>query len=226
MRLQSLLMVMIAAGAASGAALARDAGADPLVPAGWQADASDNWFSPSRLQGRLALSTSSPRLGRLDAFPGSAADSSRVESLSLLGDYYFSPRGGLRATGGVILGSRSMLWAAQPSFGPHGMLAPFAAERRSFSLANPALGGDAGDAGPNAVPYVGMGYSGRFSSYRSGGLGARGSWGFSADVGVAALSPRSAVQLGRVVNGQQNLDEFLRDLKLAPMVQLGVSYTF
>lgn len=228
MSLQSLLMVMIAASTACGTVPAQASATEMGAAAGdWQADSSDDWFSASRLQGRLGLTTSSPRLGRLDAFPGSASETSRLESLSLMGDYYFSsPRGGLRATGGLILGSRSTLWAVQPSFGSGGTLAAFAAERRNLGLGSVA-GGDAyGDNGPSAVPYLGMGYTARLSAYRPGVGQRAGSWGFTADLGLMALSPRSAVQFGRVFNGQQNFDEFLRELKLAPMVQLGVSYSF
>jgi hypothetical protein len=50
-------------------------------------------------------------------------------------------------------------------------------------------------------------------------------WGFSADFGLMALSPGSAVKLGRVLGGQ-SLDDVLRDMRLSPLVQLGVSYSF
>lgn len=230
MRRQTLLMVMVAASSACGAALADSAGVAANAATGWrigQPDAaSDSWFSTSRLQGRLGLATSSPRLGRLDAFPGSASESSRLESLSLMGDYYFSQRGGLRATGGVFLGSRATtLWTAQPAFDSQGAVTGFAAERRSFSLANPAISG--GDSyGDSAVPYLGVGYTGVPSALRSGVGSRAGSWGFTADLGLMALNSRSTVRFGRAVGGQQNFDDFLRELRLAPVVQLGVSYSF
>jgi len=66
------------------------------------------------------------------------------------------------------------------------------------------------------VPYFGFGYT---------GLPSKAGWGFSADLGVMALNPGSAVKLGRVFGGQ-NLDDVLRDMRLSPLVQLGVSYSF
>ena len=70
---------------------------------------------------------------------------------------------------------------------------------------------------PGAAPYLGIGYT---------GLSSKGGWGFSADVGVVALSPRSTVKLGRVLGGTQSLDDVLRDMRLSPLLQLGVSYSF
>jgi len=63
-------------------------------------------------------------------------------------------------------------------------------------------------------PYLGVGYSG--SSLRYG-------LNFSADLGLAAQNP-GAIRLGRV--GSAGLDEFARELKLMPVLQLGVSYRF
>jgi hypothetical protein len=81
-------------------------------------------------------------------------------------------------------------------------------------LVLPFTGDPAND---GAVPYVGIGYT---------GLPSRGGWGFSADIGVMALTPESRVKLGRPDGGGQSLDDVLRDLRLSPLVQLGVSYSF
>jgi hypothetical protein len=69
----------------------------------------------------------------------------------------------------------------------------------------------------STVPYLGVGYS---------SLVARSGWSFSADLGVVSRSPGSVVRLGRVFNSAQSLDDVLRDMRLAPHVQLGVSYSF
>lgn len=217
MGMKSLLMVMVATSTCcSGVLAAGDGGIASWGPR-LQADAPEGWLSASRMQGRLGLSTQ-------EAFPGAAVDSSRIESVSLMGDYYFSISRGLRATGGVILGSRPTFWAAQPSYGAHGTTSALAAERRNFSL---AAGGDLyGDNGlSSAMPYLGVGYTGVLSSTRSGAA-RTGGWGFTADLGLLAQNPRSGVRLGSAGSTQQNFDDFLRDLKLAPTVQLGVSYTF
>jgi hypothetical protein len=66
-----------------------------------------------------------------------------------------------------------------------------------------------------AWPYVGVGYS---------DSSVRGGWGFSADLGLAAQNfglQRAARSLGN-----QSLDDFVRDLRLTPVLQLGVSYRF
>ena len=69
----------------------------------------------------------------------------------------------------------------------------------------------------SAWPYLGFGYS---------GVGAQGNWGFSADIGMAAQSLGAAVRLGRVLNGGLNADDAVRDLRLQPVVRLGVTYRF
>jgi hypothetical protein len=222
MRTKSWLMVMTVAGAMSSAGVwAADTGVASWGPRLQAAEGSDGWLSASRLQGRLGLATST-RLGRIDSLAGSAEDSSRIESVSLMGDYYFSIRRGLRATGGVVLGSRPTFWAAQPSFGLHGATTALAAERRSFSLGGSDIHGDNGPT--TAVPYLGVGYTGSASASRSGDALRAGGWGFTADLGLMAQNSRQGLRLGS--RPQQSFDDFLRDLKLAPMVQLGVSYSF
>lgn len=164
-------------------------------------------------QGRLSLSTSGPALGNngLD-----------LRSLSLMGDYYFvgpalggQAAGGFRATSGLIVGARSSSALASNTSSLAGRA--FSFDHRA-AWVSPLAAVDA-PAGPElaTLPYVGVGYT---------GLSNKGGWGFSADVGLVALSPRSAVKLGRMLGGGQSLDEVLRDMRLSPLVQLGVSYSF
>ena len=179
-----------------------------------------------RWQGRLGLTRGSPAAlagGRydpgLDTINAYGADRPQ-QSLSLFGDYYFLQQGiagagysgGLRATGGLIYGPRGAAWSALPA-GLSALGGSFSTLQRNFSLANPALGADDGN---SSVPYVGVGYTGLQSLRATGG-----GWGFSADVGLVALQPRSAVRFG-----QQGLSDSLRDLQLSPLLQLGVSYSF
>jgi hypothetical protein len=63
-----------------------------------------------------------------------------------------------------------------------------------------------------AWPYLGIGYS---------DASLRGGWGFSADLGLAAQSFGAARSLG-----SQSLDDTIRDMRLTPVLQLGVSYRF
>lgn len=147
------------------------------------------------LKARLALGTTAPartELGLADA------EQQKVNSISLMGDYYLSrswlgTSGGWRATSGVLLGARSSVWS-------------------SPSLLDRRTAGDASDAGTQ--PYLGVGYTGWSS---------KGGWGLSADVGLMGLS-RSAPRFGK--SSSSSLDDTVRDLRFAPLVQLGLSYSF
>ena len=173
-----------------------------------------------QFQGRIRLGMS-VSAGPLD--PGVGADSSRLSAASVLGDYYFArsaplagEASGFRVTSGVFLGSRLGSWGG-PALVVPGASA-FIVEAYRFSLlSSPALQSpDASDGG--AVPYLGIGYSG--SSVKSG-------WGFSADLGLMALRPGAAIGFGRALGaGGPSLEETLRDIRLSPILQLGVSYSF
>jgi hypothetical protein len=150
------------------------------------------------IKGRLTLSTAAPMRTE---FGNPDGDALKINSLSVMGDYYFSRpllgnAGGLRATSGLLLGPRASLWSS-----------PAAMDRRVTA--------DAG-ADNSTTPYLGVGYT---------GLSSKGGWGLSADLGLMAM-PRSSVRLGKVFNGTQSLDDAMRDLRFAPLLQLGVSYSF
>jgi len=166
----------------------------------------------SRWQGRVSLVTGAPSwradLATVDG-PGPKFGAARV-----LGDYYFVQKdygpgaaAGFRATSGLIVGSRAAPWSPAPSLGAAGT--GISIERRSLAAASAADSG--------TVPYLGLGWSG--ASLRSG-------WAFSADLGVMSLNPGGAVKFGRVLGNLQNLDDVVRELRLAPVLQLGVSYSF
>ena len=172
----------------------------------------------ARWQGRISMGTSTPlwRAG-LDGFetPGLKAG-----GLSLMGDYYFTRSfagpnvaGGFRATSGVIIGPRSQWWASQP--GP-GAGAGLSIERRVFG-ASGALPGLALAEVPATRPYVGIGYT---------GLTAAGGWSFSADLGLLGSTGADAVRLGRTAGASQAFDDLVHEMRLAPVLQLGVSYSF
>jgi hypothetical protein len=170
-----------------------------------------------RWQGRMLVSTTQAPWWRPQLTDEREGTHLRLESLSLLGDYYFQRSvtglrgpGGFRATSGLIFGTASSrvlsgLGQVAASAGPP---------------APPAGSGWAGtlpEASPATVPYLGLGYT---------SLSARRGWGFSADIGLVALSPGSAVKLGRVFSGAQPLDDMLREMRLSPLINLGVSYAF
>ncbi|RZI96808.1 MAG: hypothetical protein EOP39_28605 [Rubrivivax sp.] len=139
---------------------------------------------------------------------------SRVLSANLLGDYYLtssgfsSLRGGLRATGGLLMGPLSM---AQSSGGLALGSGPVAAGRRSLSLSGP----DGYSLEPNAnLSYVGIGYTGRV---HGGGLA------FSADFGLMSGS-YGGLRLGR--SSAQGFEDAMRDLRFKPLLQLGLAYSY
>lgn len=65
----------------------------------------------------------------------------------------------------------------------------------------------------SAMPYVGIGWT---------SVSARKGWGLTADLGLAARTSTGGLRVGTV----QTLDDLLRDLRLNPILQLGVSYSF
>jgi hypothetical protein len=136
----------------------------------------------------------------------------KITSLSLLGDYYVSRpalgaqrSGGLRATSGLILGALS----GQALGGFEGRPARAAGYR--FETYHPQNSRGRLD----SAPYVGIGYT---------SFAARSGLGFSADVGLAARFG-SAGDLGRALGGK-SLEDTLRELRLTPLLSLGMSYSF
>lgn len=139
---------------------------------------------------------------------------SRVLSANLLGDYYLTSsgfsglRGGLRATGGLLMGPLSM---AQASGGLALGSGPVTAGRRSLSLS----GMDAyALEGNSNLSYVGVGYTGRVNG---GGLA------FSADLGLMSGS-YGGLRLGR--SSAQGFEDAMRDLRFKPLLQLGLAYSY
>ena len=174
----------------------------------------------SKWQGRLTLGKTG---SGLRTEPANAADSTtaRWSGLSAMGDYYFtraiggaSNSGGFRATSGLVVGARNQLFSGLVPSTSGGV---FNVDRRVFGPS--AASGSALDPSNDlaALSYLGVGYT---------GLSSRRGWAFSADLGLVSLNPGNAIKLGRMVGGTQNIDELTHDLRLSPVVQLGVSYSF
>lgn len=160
-------------------------------------------------QGRLTLATAAPSW-KASLSEGDSAGI-RVSGLTLSGSYYFAADravlDGLRATTALIIGPRAQATATQPGLGAAGL-------DRRWGVAS-ATASDLPELA--SLPYLGLGYT---------GLGARTRWSFSADLGLVALYPGNVARIGRVMGGAQALDDLLRDLRLAPLFQVGVSYSF
>lgn len=140
----------------------------------------------------------------------------RPRSVALFGDYYmarpyFGASGGLRLTSGILMGPRSDV------FGPGQAAMPAVFSVSSIGR-SPSFGWASSDTHAEAtlaLPYLGIGYSD--ASLRSG-------LSFSADLGLAVPGPimlRAARSLGSL-----SLEDMVRELRLTPVLQFGVSYRF
>ena len=197
----AILVVMLAAGPAR----ALDAG---VLSAPDKSERSEQsaW---ARWQGRLALG---PTHANWQTLP----DANRPGSASLMGDYYFLPKalvgsaGGFRATSGLIFGPRqALLSTGQPGLGAG---SAFSVGSRSLALSAAPSSADQSTSDNATIPYFGFGYT---------GLSVRNGWSVSADLGLVAQSP------GGLRNARsQSLDDAVREMRLAPLFQLGVSYAF
>lgn len=173
-------------------------------PSAW----ADTDLTP-RWQARLQVNSSD-----LAGDSGLHLGGSRVLSANLLGDYYLTRSGlsgvsgGLRATGGLLLGPLSM---AQSSGGLALGSGPVAAGRRSL-LAN-RLDGNLVEGSSN-LSYLGIGYTGRV---HGSGLA------FSADLGLMSGS-YAGLRLGR--SSAQGFEDAMRDLRFKPLLQLGLAYNY
>ena len=101
--------------------------------------------------------------------------------------------------------------------------APRAGHRRSGSASAGAVGaGPARSAGRHdgrqpTLPYLGIGYTRPVAARRLE---------LQRRPRRRLAEPGNAVRLGRVFGGAQSLDDVVRDMRLSPVLQLGVSYSF
>ncbi len=165
-----------------------------------------------RWQARFQLSDAST----LNGFD-SARLGPRTVGANLLGDYYFTGsglggvRGGLRLSGGMMLGPLSLTQSSSAlALGNNGDQS-INVGRRSLNLLSPRL--DLSD--PSAsMSYFGIGYTGH--ALRSG-------LSFSADLGLMNSTSLGGLRLG---GNALALDDVLRDMRYKPLLQMGLSYSY
>ncbi len=183
--------------------------ATPAMADGLQINEAPRW------QARLQLgSIDSSTVGWTE---GRRYSSSRLLSANLLGDYYLTGsgldnvRGGLRATGGMLMGPLSLsgsglaLGASNFQLGQN-----LAIGRRNLLIP----GVDASDPGAS-MSYLGIGYSGQ---------SLHGGWGFSADLGLLNKASAGGLRLG--TSNMSGMEDVLRDMRYKPVLQLGLSYSY
>lgn len=134
----------------------------------------------------------------------------------LLGDYYLTGpgfggtdvSGGLRLTSGLAVGPRDGIAAL-----------PVSRMGGGLQLGQRELGSTPADRYGEHVtlPYIGVGYT---------TLSAREGWGLSADIGLGGQRPGERVRFGAGNSTAAQFEGVLNDLRLAPVIQLGVSYAF
>jgi hypothetical protein len=177
--------------------------------------------SPLRWQARVQLN-SQDALGN-SAMASNRSSSWRLLSANLLGDYYLTGsglgnnvRGGLRATGGVMLGPLSLLQSSGGLALGNSALTlgqGLAVGQHRFSLLTSTI--DASDTSSSSMSYLGIGYTGQSM---------RGGWGFSADLGLVSGYTFGGLRLGR--STAQSMEDVLRDMRFKPVLQLGLSYSY
>lgn len=133
-----------------------------------------------------------------------------VQGGAIFGDFVFaSPSfGSFRASGGLLSGGLGGLPLLQTNAG----------SRLGVALLGSSVSAYVpGSESPSTLPYLGLGFS--------GATGLSG-LAITADLGVTAERPAAAAGLGRALFGNQGMERSLREMRLAPVMQLGLRYTF
>ncbi|MBA4178385.1 MAG: hypothetical protein C0505_17775 [Leptothrix sp. (in: Bacteria)] len=162
-------------------------------------------------QARITLMSAGSGALALAPLSDSGAAPRGLSGVAVMGDYVFAQPafGSFRASGGLLSGSTGGLPLASGAL---------ASQRLGVSVLRGSAPGWGGGAGAAAtLPYIGLGFS-----------GAAGLAGLSltADLGLVAERPEAAAGLGRALFGNQGMERSLRELRLAPVMQLGVRYAF
>lgn len=180
----------------------------------WAVQAADGLAAPRaeslwpQWQARVALQTTVTPRSNPWALVERSDQPRTAQGAALLGDYYFAQPllGHFRASGGLMFGALGG--------------APNAVANGSRSgLWFQSLGGATTTAADplGTVPYLGLGFTS--SAWRK-------AWYLTADVGWVAEQPSALGGVSRALQGSLGWDQALRDMRLAPLVQLGVRLAF
>jgi len=160
-----------------------------------------------------ALMTGTGKRSLLGQGVAPSVGASSLTGASLLGDYTFARPGfaNFRASGGVLVGSQR---AMSPVSASLGQALPQLGLSHWTGASN---GGAAGNGISATLPYLGLGFS---------GTAWQNNLAFSADLGVVSERPSASAGVGRALFGNQGFDNALREMRLSPVLQLGLRYTF
>jgi len=150
----------------------------------------------------------------------SSTDSSlglKVQSAHFLSDYNFGD--GFRATVGLVRGATNLPWWETPDNSMRN--GKGLTIQRLDVLTAEGLPNNLGMNSYRTVPYLGAGYHGRMGD--SSGVSA---WRFQADLGIISLDAANATNFGKVLSGNQGVDELIRELRLSPVVKFSINYKF
>lgn len=160
-------------------------------------------------QARIAVQSAavSP-VSLMHELDGSTAQRS-WQGTAVLGDYYFATPsfGNFRASGGLMVGT----------LGGAPLMAASAGPRLGWSVQASGQVQTPGADAPGAVPYLGLGFTG--AAWRQ-------SLSVTADLGLVAERAGAVGSVGRALFGSQGMESALREMRLSPLLQLGLRYTF
>jgi hypothetical protein len=166
-----------------------------------------------RWHARIAVQGAQTASRSLSTLVEGASNPVGLQGGALLGDYHFARPwfGVFRASGGLLVGAQGGAPLLSADLGPRLGLSVL----RGDSPA-PVPGLYAGDS-TETVPYLGVGFS---SDLWKSALSVR------ADLGVVAAQPSAALGVGRALFGNQGVERAMREMRIAPLLQLGIRYAF
>ena len=160
-------------------------------------------------QARIALQTAAVSPLGLSRLLEGTSPQRGWQGAALLGDYYFATPsfGGFRASGGLMFGST----------GGAPLLSAPLGSRLGLTLQGAGTLSPPGAESPGTLPYLGLGFT---------SAAWRRTLSLTADLGWVAEQPSAVVGVGRALFGTQGKESAWRELRLSPVLQVGLRYTF
>ena len=157
-------------------------------------------------QARIAVQTAVLQPVSLVHSPDGGSPTRLWQGAALLGDYLFATPafGSFRASGGLLTGNQGGVPLLNATAGP----------RLGLTLRSGGHVLQPGADLPGTVPYLGLGFTG--AAWHQ-------SLSVTADLGLVAEGAGAA---GRAIFGNQGMEGAMRELRLSPLLQLGVRYAF